>query len=140
MSNPQIIFVPCLILILLTFLVLNIMFNRRMRGLKKGEITPGHFKTYSTGQTESVKTIQAQRNFSNLQEAPPLFYFLCLITFVTGNVTPLMMTLAWLFLASRIIHTLVHITTNKLPLRMLSFGAGWLILVLMSINLLIKFI
>ena len=140
MINQQLIFVPCLILILLTFLVLIIMFTRRIKGIKEGDITPSHFKTYSTGQTESIRTIQAQRNFSNLQEAPPIFYILCLITFATGNATALMIGLSWAFLAFRFLHTVIHITTNKLTPRMLSFGGSWLVIILMSAILIAKII
>lgn len=140
MINQQLIFVPCLILILITFLVLVIMFNRRIKGIKQGEVKPAYFKTYSTGETESIKAIQAQRNFANLQEAPPLFYIICLITYVTGNVTPLMIGLAWVFLGFRVLHTVVHITTNKLQPRMLSFAVSWMIIIVMSILLIYKFI
>ncbi len=140
MLNQQLIFLPCLILILLTFFVLIIMFNRRVKGIKKGDVSPSYFKTYSTGQTESIKCLQAQRNFANLHEAPPIFYILCLVAYVTGNASPLMIGLSWTFLFFRVLHTLVHVTTNKLKPRMLSFACGWLVIIAMSLILMIRII
>ncbi len=140
MFNQQLIFVPCLILILITFSVLIVMFTRRVKNIKSGEVPPAYFKTYTTDHRESVKTIQAQRNFTNLHESPPIFYTLCIITYLTGNVTELMIGLSWAFLALRIAHTIIHITTNKLRPRMLSFAGSWLVIVIMSVVLLTKII
>ncbi|WP_372651570.1 MAPEG family protein [Halobacteriovorax sp.] len=140
MLNQQLIFVPCLILIITTFLVLITMFSRRIKYIKSGKIKPSHFKTHDTDQKESAKTVQAQRNFANLQEAPPIFYILCLITYVTGNVNELMIGLSWAFLIFRLVHTLIHITSNKLPARMFSFALSWLVVIVMSAILIIKVI
>lgn len=140
MLNQQLIFVPCLILIITTFLVLITMFRRRIKCIKSGEVKPSHFKTYNTDQKESAKTIQAQRNFANLQEAPPIFYILCLMTYVTGNVNELMIGLSWAFLAFRLIHTIIHTTSNKLPARMLSFASSWVVVIAMSAILITKII
>ena len=66
-------------------------------------------------------------SFENQFEVPVIFFVLCFILYLTSNVTPLVMTLAWLFVGSRIAHALIHISVNIIPLRFLVFLFGCII-------------
>lgn len=69
------------------------------------------------------------RNLANLFELPVLFYVLVVLHLVRpGTADGLQLWLAWAFVASRYLHTLVHVTTNTLGLRFLLHRLGFVIL------------
>ncbi len=54
------------------------------------------------------------RNFVNLFEMPVLFYVLCLASYVMHNVSEALLVLAWIYVVFRIVHSLIHVTYNKI--------------------------
>ena len=76
----------------------------------------------------------ASDNFKNQFEVPVLFYALCLFFIVSGSVTPLVLTLAWVFAIGRVIHALIQLTKNIIfPYRFLVFLLTVLAMVAMLI-------
>ncbi|MGZ6000186.1 MAG: MAPEG family protein [Rhizomicrobium sp.] len=57
------------------------------------------------------------RNLANQFELPVLFYALVVLLIVTGRVTMIDVIAAWVFVAGRVIHTLVQTLTDNVPLR-----------------------
>ena len=72
-------------------------------------------------------------NLKNLFEMPVVFYALALYLFVTGQVDPTYVSAAWVFVAFRTLHSIVHSTFNRVSLRfglyMVSTFALWFIAV-----------
>jgi hypothetical protein len=64
-------------------------------------------------------------------ELPVLFYLLSVLVLFTGRSTLTLLVLAWLFAVSRLLHALVHVTTNNVPRRFILFLSGGVILLLM---------
>jgi len=62
------------------------------------------------------------RNYVNLFESPVLFYFSCTILYLTDSVTRLTLWLAWAYFATRLAHSLVHMTANRVLYRSVLFG------------------
>ena len=62
--------------------------------------------------SSKLKNVSAADNFSNLLETPVLFYAICIILFVTAEVTQFQLFLAWLYVALRAVHSLIHVTYN----------------------------
>ncbi|OUR99733.1 hypothetical protein A9Q84_01535 [Halobacteriovorax marinus] len=138
MMNQNLIFVPCFILMMTTASILCLMFVRRIKSIKCGDIKASHYKTYDSGDSEPRLVIQASRNFSNLHESPTLFYVLCLFSLVTSGVDQVFLYLSWGYVTLRMIHTLVHVTSNKINPRLLAYGLSWVVLVTMAIKTLIN--
>lgn len=80
--------------------------------------------------SNKLKDVAAADNLSNLLETPVLFYAICLILFVTGEVTQLQLVLAWLYVVLRALHSLIHVTYNRVVQR-------WTVYVLSTICLFI---
>lgn len=75
------------------------------------------------------------RNLANLLELPVLFYVLVAFQSINPEtITTLQTTLAFAFVASRYLHTLIHVTINSVPLRFLAHRAGFVILAIMWVN------
>jgi hypothetical protein len=56
-------------------------------------------------------------NLKNLFEIPVLFYALTLYLFITKQVDTLYVDAAWVFVAFRVLHSVVHCTFNLVMLR-----------------------
>ncbi len=108
--------------------------------MKKGKIDFRYFKTFNLNQPVDVPQDiqQATRNFTNLFEVPTLFFMVCLFGLYTQNIDSLFLGLAWFYVVLRYIHSLVHLTTNKLFQRMTAYALSCLILLAMGIYLACK--
>jgi hypothetical protein len=57
------------------------------------------------------------RNLANQFELPVIFYAVVVLLIATGRVTAIDVIAAWVFVAGRVIHTLVQTLTDNVPLR-----------------------
>jgi hypothetical protein len=71
------------------------------------------------------------RAYMNLLELPLLFYVVCVIAYVTATTTSAVLTLAWLYVALRVLHTLIHLLYNNVLHRLIAFAASNFVLVAM---------
>lgn len=121
---------PMFALVLLTGTVLVMLFRARVRAVQQGSVSSKYFRIYQ-GEVEPEQSAKASRHFTNLFEAPTLFYAACLAGLGTHDGSGLLLILAWLYVAVRVIHALVHLGGNRLRHRMRAYFAGWLILIAM---------
>jgi hypothetical protein len=128
------IFYPVAALVALTFAVGVRMYFARVGAARERRVKVGDFRL---GESANVPADVAlpNRNFMNLFEMPVLFYVVCVIFFVTNKVDGLALTLAWLYVASRIAHSLVHLTYNNVIHRLAAFSASNLVLLLLWVRL-----
>jgi hypothetical protein len=110
------IFWPMCALVLLTGIVWAWMYVDRIGEMRAKHIAPQRLPTAREAATILERTAAAD-NFRNLFEIPVLFYVLCGMLALTGLVTPLQVGLAWLYVALRATHSLVHITYNRVSHR-----------------------
>jgi hypothetical protein len=60
----------------------------------------------------------------NLLEAPLLFYLACVLLFVTAGGSPTALALAWAYVACRLVHSLIHLSYNRVAHRLIAFAAS----------------
>lgn len=125
---------PMFAMVLLTATTLARLFTKRLAAVRAGTADARYFKTYQEG-SEPVATAQLSRNFSNLFEAPVLFYVACVSAMVTGLSSGAMVGLAWLYVLARVVHSWIHTGPNSLNPRIAAYFASWLVLVTMWIVL-----
>jgi hypothetical protein len=121
---------------LLTVIVLVTLFRSRVAAVRNGQIEANYFRLYQ-GAEEPETTRKVSRHFTNLFEAPTLFYAACLAGMVAGVAGPVLLTLAWGYVTARAIHAVVHLGGNRLRKRILAYFASWLFLVAMWVTLVI---
>ena len=63
----------------------------------------------------------ASHNFKNMFELPVLFYVVCLYLMVLGQVDSIHVTCAWVFVALRALHSLIHCSYNRVLHRFLAY-------------------
>ncbi|GGY39263.1 MAPEG family protein [Parvularcula lutaonensis] len=71
------------------------------------------------------------QNVANQFELPVLFYAAVAVAIGANLVTPALVTAAWVFAISRLVHAAIHCTFNFVPLRAGVFGIGLFAVVFM---------
>lgn len=114
---------PMFAMILLTFAVAAYLFKLRVAAVKSGEVKLSVFRL-NDSETIPTNMQQASRNFSNLFETPVLFYVASVLSISLGIDSPAVLLLGWIFVASRVLHSWIHLTSNNVIRRMQAFMAG----------------
>lgn len=133
--NQNLMYFPCLAMLILTFIVMMRMFVLRVKAVKNKDIKMSYFKIYDDAVKAPVQMIQASRHFSNLFEAPVLFYMVCAFTVMTFHVDSKMLVAAWLYVFFRSVHAFIHLTSNHIKQRMYAYMFGWIVLLYMGLSL-----
>ena len=68
-------------------------------------------------------------NIRNQFQVPVLVFVLVLALFAHGSADVFALTLAWLFVASRVVHSYIHIGSNYIPNRTRVFKLGLLFVI-----------
>ena len=121
-------------MILLTFGVAGYLLNLRVKAVKKGDIKLSAFRLNNSADMPE-KMIQASHNYSNLFEVPMLFYCAAILALVLHLNSSSVVILSWLFVASRAVHSWIHITSNNVIRRFQAFMVGNVCILLMWIML-----
>lgn len=130
-ANPLLL--PMAALIGWTLLVLLIIPFRRLRAGFAGELTPDDFR-YGESARVSGEVSIPNRAWMNLLEAPVLFYALCLGSIAAQAVDGLVVQLAWIYVALRLVHSVIHLTYNHVVHRLAVFAASNLVLTVLWIK------
>jgi hypothetical protein len=126
MSQFALVF-PMLALVVLTFGVSVKLFRARLRSVREGHTPVSYFRVFQ-GSPEPEFLAKPTRHYVNLFETPVLFYAGCLAAMVTGVTGPVVVTLAWVYVAARLAHAWVHLGGNRVRHRLRVFALGWLCL------------
>src|SRR5207342_1171346 len=102
MSQYALLF-PMLALVLLTFGVSVLLFRARIRSVREGHTPVSYFRVFQ-GSPEPESLAKVTRHYSNLFETPVLFYAGCLTAMVVGVTGPVVVALAWAYVAARLVH------------------------------------
>jgi hypothetical protein len=124
-ANP--IWLPCAALVAVTALVWIKLYADRLGEMRARGIDPQAVATAREAAGRLQRT-QAAENFRNLFEVPVLFYLLCVALAVSGAATPGFVAAAWAYVGLRGLHSLIHVTYNRVVHRFLVYVASTLLL------------
>ncbi|NQD38297.1 hypothetical protein HPT27_14815 [Permianibacter sp. IMCC34836] len=127
----QAILYPVLVMILLTAVVLLRLGYGRVRYLQTQRIHPQKVANRKGASEVFAPLGSLADHFQNLLEVPVLFYVLVAFLLIVGKVDTSYLALAWLFVAGRAAHTLIHCTYNKVRHRFVAFLLSTLVLLIM---------
>jgi hypothetical protein len=133
--KPEAIFIPVAVLALWTPLVVFITGVTRVRAARAGRVPPGAFKF---GESPAVPDDVAvvNRNLMNLLEMPVLFYVVTFGFYVTRHAAPNVIWLSSVYVALRLVHSVIHLTSNRTIPRLTVFAAGNVVLLTMWLRFL----
>ncbi|MGD8379637.1 MAG: MAPEG family protein [Gammaproteobacteria bacterium] len=124
---------PALALAAQTFIVAMLMGASRFIGISRRQIDARYFRL-NQGYEIPALPAQIANNYHNLLQLPVLFYALIAFLLVTGRADATFIWLAWAFVASRVVHSIIHIAYNYVPHRFAAFLLGVGILLAMWIR------
>jgi hypothetical protein len=126
---------PALALVVWTLVMWLWMYVTRIPALQKAGIDPqemAHPGSVASRIPSHVRGVAD--NYNHLHEQPTIFYALMFFAALTGGGDAVSLNLAWAYVVSRIVHSLIQATINKVMLRFVMFSIGTLILMAFAIR------
>lgn len=125
---------PMAAMLMLTLLVWVYMFIRRMGYLSANNIDAEALKTPENVASRLPEGVSGPgNNFKNLMEMPLVFYVTCVYLTLFGMVDMLHVNCAWIFVAGRLVHSIIHCSYNRVMHRFIAYVvsslAVWLMVV-----------
>lgn len=129
MTLTQLFLVPVFVQVALTLGLLFWLGPARVRALRRGEV---RLKDIALGQNAWPDRItQISNTHNNQYQLPVLLYVLVGLALITLKVDMVLVAGAWLFVASRLAHAYVYVTSNNVPARFRAYVLGAVVLVAM---------
>lgn len=123
---------------LTTFVVARLGYMR-WAAVSRRQINIRFYESYgSFDEPEPLRILS--RHLINLFETPVIFYVAAILVYVTGQTSPLLLLLAWLYVLTRLIHTVIHLSSNVILWRFRVFGMSLFVLTAMWVVLALKLI
>ena len=133
MHSP--IFAPLVALVLWSFVMGAWLYATRIPALMKNRIIYDPYRPNEAFHAQLPAQVRWKAdNYNNLMEQPTLFYAIALILALVDAGTGLNVLLAWLYVALRVAHSLVHALINVVMLRFTVFIAASIVLLLLSLR------
>lgn len=106
------------------------MFLGRVNAVRKG-VVKAKFYRAQIGEAPPEAIVVVGRHYDNQFQVPLLFLITCLAHMQVGQANGLTIALAWLFVVSRFLHSMVMLGKNNVLFRSAAFALGWLTIVAM---------
>ena len=132
----QAVLLPLFVEVIATFVLLFWMAHLRNRAFRVGEVKAGDIALRELNWPPRIA--QISNAYHNQLELPVLFYVLTILAWITRHADLLFVLLAWLFVASRLVHAYIHVTDNNVNRRGPAFGLGALVLTIMWLIFMIR--
>jgi len=114
--------------VLLTLALLIWMGKERVPRVMRGEIAVADIAVDRTAYPLKARLLS--NSFDNQFQLPVLFFVGALLALGSGLVGWVTLILAWLFVALRYVHAMIHVTTNRVHRRFAAYVAGLAVLAL----------
>ena len=114
---------PMFFIVMLTFVTLLFTMRIRLASVRRGEVSLSYYSMFQ-GEEIPDLVIKTSRNVANLFEVPVLFYTAGVLYVALEISDSVPVTLAWLFVIARVIHTGIHLSYNNVMHRLIVFGLG----------------
>ena len=121
--EPAAIVWPAIAQVALTAAVWVALYVARLREMRARRIVPQAVAT-SRLAAGALENVAAADNFRNLFEIPVLFFALVPLLLVTHQVSGVELALAWLFVALRVCHSVIHVGYNRVTHRFAAYVAS----------------
>jgi hypothetical protein len=120
----------------LTFAVLLLIPYARFRAAFRGQVKAKDFRYGESANVPGVVSLP-NRNLMNLLELPILFYVVCIALYVTRTADDAAIVLAWLYVALRGAHSVVHLSYNNVFHRLAVYAASNVVLLVLWVRFLV---
>lgn len=109
----------------------------RIPAMNKAKLSDAELSTLNQGKMDALLPPQVQwkaYNYNHLHEAPTVFYAVAIVLAIVGQGDGLNAWLAWVYVALRVIHSLIQATFNKVIVRFAVFMLSSLVLIALIVQ------
>jgi len=134
--SSQAVLLPLFVEVIVCFVLLFWMAYLRTRAIRVGGVKMRDIALREPSWPPQIA--QISNAYHNQLELPVLFYVLTILAWITHHADLLFVVLAWIFVASRLVHAYIHVTDNNVNRRGPAFGLGALVLTIMWVIFIIR--
>ena len=128
----QSVLAPVLALIIWSLVIWVWMYVKRLPAIGKAGLKPQDARFPGSLDVLPDDARQAADNYNHLMEQPTIFYALAFLTYLLSLQSPFTAGLAWIYVALRVVHSLVQVTVNLVPIRFMIFAASTIVLMTLA--------
>jgi hypothetical protein len=125
---------PVLAMIVWTLVMWLWMYATRIPAMQKAGINAAKMKSKSEMDVLPIEVRRIADNYNHLHEQPTIFYALVVYCHLVGLADPLMIGLAWGYVALRVLHSLIQALWNFIPVRFFVFISSTILLIVMTVR------
>ncbi len=137
MENNAPILAPVIALVLWTMAIWLWMYITRIPAMQKADIPADRMTGMTPGYLDEILPANIQwkaHNYNHLMEQPTLFYAIALTLAIIGAGDGFNLTLAWIYVGLRVVHSLIQVTVNIVMIRFFVFALSSIVLIWLTIN------
>ena len=133
MHSPM--FAPVIALVLWTFVMCAWLYATRLPAITKAKVVVDPTQPAAAFHAQLPPQVRWKAdNYDHLLQQPTLFYAVALVLALAGADGALNVSLAWLYVGLRVVHSLVQATVNVILLRFGVFAISTLVLLALTIS------
>jgi len=125
---------PLIALVLWTLVIWAWMYATRIPAMQAARIRPDEARFPGSLDVLPPRVRQVADNHNHLHEQPTLFYAVTVAAVLAGVHDGATLALAWAYVATRVLHSLVQTTVNRVMARFTLFFAGSLVLAALAVR------
>jgi len=125
---------PVLALIGWTFVMWFWMYATRIPAMQREKVDMAELSRTGKKLELAPEVSRVADNYNHLHEQPTIFYALALAAQISGAADPFNVGLAWAYVASRVVHSLIQATVNVIPVRFAVFAVGSILLMILLVR------
>ena len=128
---------PVVVLAAWTMVMWLWMYATRIPAMSKAKVDPDRLANDPEVTLDKVLPPGVQwkaHNYNHLHEAPTVFYAIAIVLAILGQGDGFNATLGWVYVALRVIHSLVQVTANKVLVRFTVFLLSSLVLIALIVH------
>jgi hypothetical protein len=123
---------PILALIVWTHFVWLCMYATRIPAMQKLKIDAAKIKRKADLDALPPSVQHIADNYNHLHEQPTIYYALAFLAFLSPASDGMQIMLAWAYVGLRVVHSLLQMTVNFVPVRFALFALASLVLMAMT--------
>jgi len=125
---------PILALVAWTYVMWFWMYATRIPAIQQAKVDMAELSRTGAKLAMPPEVARVADNYNHLHEQPTIFYAVALAAQLGGATDSLNVGLAWAYVASRVVHSLVQATRNVIPIRFTVFALGSLVLLVLLVR------
>ena len=129
MTQTQLLLLPAFVHVALVMVIAACMGLGRVRAVREGKVRVKDIALDSSKWPDDLRKLS--NNYENQFQLPVFYYAVLALLLATALADGVAVALSWIFVATRLVHTLIHTGGNVVLRRFQAFLAGLVIIVLM---------